>query len=650
MAEGYVARLPSSVVARIAPRGPTPGEAIGRGIAELGQTLGGVAEQNARVEEQIAQSNFRIAEQIKARERTSVSFALQGELSDRALAVQEQVAELRGPKSKPGAEGHEEAVQQLIEKESSAFMQRASDRAGGDPDVLDRIGASVKSWGNGVLGKEMDWAREQRAKAEGYNGQKAADRLANEQLTNPDMAKAGEGLVPLYRIIDSSDQSPAVKTITKDLITRQVFGGTLDGYIARGNYNAVYEILQGETLNAIFTPEQKKIYAAHVKVGRAEQQRAVEEAQEQAQKQALEGLKVIKTEIEGGKEAVLPSRINAALDQARAAGVDASVLKEYEYLGEASVQMGVFRGMSNAALEGEVRKMRARMAAGGVKPEEQGAIVRRLDRAEKVLGSRDTEKGESLSARWKTGGEGEQAIVMGELVNLPQSERWRVADKMGEGMGKLALVATLPPAGRVAALEGGRIRAARPDAFIKLAGETSKALTPDALKAKFDAQIGPIVRNSLKGRYKDALEAVMDYYVGARARAGGGGDMFNSDTFANAVNTVFGARTRADGQSIGGLAKFRNRTVELPQGWTADEFDRHVSRYDFGAKGAIYSRQRQRVDNADVLKNYSLIVDHVDADGSVYYRLEDGRGGWLADANVKGRPFLLPMTRTPGGR
>lgn len=636
MAEGYVARLPSSVVARVAPRGATPGEAIGRGIAELGQTLGGVADQNARVEEQIAQSNFRISERAKARDRSAVSAIWLGKLADLKLEARKASIDLRS-KSAEAAIGHEEAVQADIDKRTELFLQGLEEASGGDPEVMERFAPSVRAMRDDVIGDEAVWALGKRAEAQGNGVEKALDGIRNEQLTKPDPAKLMRDLTGLKQVIDSADWDGNAKAKVWDGALQAGFGATLDGSIATGQTTAARKILTDGTLDGIVSPEQKKGYLQRLDAADREAALEAERAASAEREAAMDDLKLIKVLAEDGKEAVPQSRINAALERARKAGVKPDVLAEYAYMGEGAVQAQRFRAMPTPQLSSEVAGLRAKENAGTITPEEQ----RRLTRAEKVLDDRDTEKGDGLGALWKSGEQG-QAQVMSQLAALPGDERVRVADKMGQG--KLALVAGLRPQVQQAALVGVRTRAARPDAFMPVGPKGGEG-DMKQVRAAFERTLSPALVNALGGRYADVMEAALDFYVGSQAQAGTAG-AWNAAAFAKAVNVIYGAYQGPDGRVRGGIGDVRGRKVELPPHWTAQEFDQRLSVYDFAKEGAVY-RDGKPVQRGDVLQNYQPVVERSE-DGRVLYRLQDARGRALMRKG--GALFLLPVPNDPRSR
>jgi hypothetical protein len=117
-----------------------------------------------------------------------------------------------------------------------------------------------------------------------------------------------------------------------------------------------------------------------------------------------------------GHDADVPeSRITAAFNAAKAAGVDESKLHEFAYLSEEMVNRRQFRGLTDAGLQGEVARLQTRQSAGKLSDAED----RRLDQARKALGDRDQAKGEALGTLWKSGPEG-QAQALQQLRAMPE--------------------------------------------------------------------------------------------------------------------------------------------------------------------------------------------------------------------------------------
>jgi len=231
---------------------------------------------------------------------------------------------------------------------------------------------------------------------------------------------------------------------------------------------------------------------------------------------------------------------------------------------------------------------------------------------------------------------------MGRLAAMPGAERVRVADKMGQG--KLALVAGLPMQVQQTALIGARTRSARPDAFMPV-GPKGGAGDERQVRAAFERVVSPALANALGGRYRDVMEAALDYYVGTRAQTGGM-EGWSGQVFGNAVNTIYGATLRPGGVWQGGIGTVRGRKVELPPQWTAQEFEQRFSKVDFAARGAVY-RDGRPAEREDILTNYQLVVDGQD-EGRLFYRLQDARGRPLMNRN--GGIFRLPVNNDPRSR
>jgi hypothetical protein len=191
----------------------------------------------------------------------------------------------------------------------------------------------------------------------------------------------------------------------------------------------------------------------------------------------------------------------------------------------------------------------------------------------------------------------------------------------------MAVIARLGPNGQRFALQGQGARQARPDDF--LPRDRNK---PDrkAAELAFRAIVGEPMVQRLGGAFDDMLETSLDVMAG---RSGA----WDAAKFKSSVNVVFGATQRPDGAVAGGLGTVRGRTVELPDTLTASEFDRALSRADFGA--ARYANG-QPASKLDVLSNYQPVP--LDARGTRYMFL-DGQQRPLSVAD--GNRFVLTVAR-----
>ena len=629
MAEGYVARLPSSVVLRSQTRTGQDAAALAEGIATLGQTLGRVADQNAEVQARIDESNHQIAMEQKRRQQSAWMAIAMGQVADFRLETQRAMAELR-TKSTLGAMGHEEEAAKRFDELQTKLIDRLTQQTGGDPEVMDRITPMVANTRAAVLGDEDQWALGKRAEAQGMGVQKSVDAIAIDQQAKPDPQAAIAALIPIKQVIEASDWDGNTKAKVWDNALRTGFGGTLNGLIASGQPDAVIKMLDDGTLKGIFTDDEASQWRARAAAGSREIALAGERAASEARTAATDRLESIKVDIENGTD-VAQSTVIDAYNAAKAAGVKDADLKRFDYLQEGAAHAQAMRAMTTPQLQADVAAMRDKLNRGQATAADQ----RRLGRAEKALDQRDAKDGESLSSLWKQGAQG-QAMALAQLGQMPLEQRERVTAKMGQD--HLAIVAGLRPETQRLALTGQQIRADREKDY--LPPDRPSGNGKDQVRAAFDEIIGPAAKNGLAGQYRAMMDAAMDIYVGAQASRGATGG-WERDGFEKAVKIAFGATRRPDGTWQGGLGTVRGRKVELPNRWNEAEFDGRVSRFDFAGAGAVYGTQAA-VSNADVAANYQPVFDHQDADGTAYYRFEDRRGAAILDKRAK-RVFLLPF-------
>ena len=633
MAEGYVAKLPSSVVMRQQVRQTSGLDAIGEGLSALGQAGSRIAEQNAQAQDQIAASQHRIAMEEKHREQSAVTAIWLGKLADEKEQARIQAADLR-TKTADGAIGHEAAVTQAMDDRWGKFMDGLSSAAGNDPEIMQRFAPAIASARADVIGDESVWALGQRAEAQGRGVEKAINAVANEQLGAPDPQKLIRDLVPIKQMMDAADWPGNAKAKLWDGAMRQGFGATLDGLISGGQYAAAKDILKSGQLNGVFTPEEMRLYGQRAGAAEKEAAYMAERAASEERSAAKDALAAIKVRIENG-DAVPQSEVVSAFKRAKTAGLKDADLLEFGYMADTAAQMQQYRGMATPALSNLATALQAKVNAGTATPED----TRRLESARKAIGQRDDADGNSLSTLWKSG-EGGQAQVMARLSAMPVDQRHRVAVKMGQD--KLAMIANLPPAQQDTALLGARLADQAKAPFLPVKPGKGGGIDQNAIRETFRRVVSPAIMNALGGA-EDVYQAAVDFYVGSQAKGGTSG-AWSAAGFEKAVKIMFGATARPDGTWQGGLGTVRGRRVILPSGWNETEFDNRIARYDFAAKGALYG-DGSPVNKADVLQNYQFVVDHSDPDGAVYYRLQNARGQWLM---TKARqPFLIGADASP---
>jgi hypothetical protein len=251
------------------------------------------------------------------------------------------------------------------------------------------------------------------------------------------------------------------------------------------------------------------------------------------------------------------------------------------------------------------------------------------------LGMRDDDAADQLSGL-ASKNVAEQGAAMETLAQMPEARRFAAAEKAGD-MGA-AFLAGLPPRNRALALQGRQVRANNPDAYmpVNASGAHDKAL----LDAEFRAVLGPQITAQLvqTNMYESVREAAADYFVGNQAQQGGAGK-WGRPAFERAVRIMFGARTRADGVIAGGLGVVRGKRVELPDRYTASDFDEIFSAMSFN--GAVYGNGNDARKD-DVLANFTPVFMTTDDKGTAYYQLHDRTGKPLRWKGTT-EPYAFPM-------
>lgn len=617
----YTSRVNASVAAAPAAQAPL---GLGQLASALGRTAGAIADQTSQVDEKVKEIDFAIAEREKARVRDAAS-------AKASVAL---------------AQGEGEYNRWVIDNQNDAqFESKANARVdadiaavkgllGDDPELNDLYAPLLTRTGETRKTAAFSHVAAIRAKASGDALDASATAWGNVVGDHPERTEEAVGVVTVAITGNSS-----IPEALKPGLVHQVTGGLwlkgLEANVIAGKYEAVDQALNDGSYDAVLPEGGKAGLQRMIGAQRQLKAQADEQAAADEKRLAADGLKTIRIAIDHG-EAVPVGTINAAIARGQQAGVEGSVLVDAAYLGEDMVFDGKIRGLDDAALTAQVDALRAKRSAGKL----NGKEARILDRGEKALNDRTTKQADVLGALWKTGPEGERSVVS-QLHGMTPEQRFAAAEQMHDP--KLAITAALPPANQAVALEGRRLRAADKDAFLPL-GTTGK---PDsaAMEAEFNRIVPLSVRSHLGPNAVQLREAAMDYFAGSQARAGGGGK-WSAAGFGQAVNAVFGTRRRAsDGKFAGGLGVVRGRTVELPDGVTADEFDQRLSRYDFAGGGALYADGKP-ARNADVLAHYQPVPDHEDPKThETAYRFETASGDPLRWGN--GLIWTVPFAQGP---
>lgn len=401
--------------------------------------------------------------------------------------------------------------------------------------------------------------------------------------------------------------------------------------------DAVDALLKTGVYNGKLSSHQMTQVERGIALGRQARDVAAREAEAAANRQAEENRKAAKQKLDAIGVMIdngdIPSltTINAAIGQARTAGVPEAEVLKAGYLGEAAGWGKAFQGMSNVDLEARAMPLRQRQAAGQLDP--QG--VRELGQINRTLENRTKHQADQLGELWHTGPAGQvQALSM--LRQMPLQQRDQLTVRLG---GNAAVLSRLEERSAQTALHGAGVRKARPLDFMPVNKDTEK---PDEQVAwgEFDRIIGSALKNQLGTDYREVGDTALDLYVGSQARSGVNGG-WTAQRFETAVQVVFGGSVRRDGTRQGGIGIVRGRQTYLPGEWNAAEFDRAFSRNDFAKMGVTYDDGKP-VSNQDVLRNYQLVVADEHDDGSVIYQLEDASGRRLQKG---GKPYLLTVSK-----
>lgn len=625
MVDTYRARISNSVVLKMPRRPASLASALGEGLSTLGGATGQMAEDNARTKAAIEASDQRIAEIEKARARAAAVATGAGALADMQIAIDQRTANLP-EKANPGSQGYAAAVATVFKEETDRFLSALPD----DPEVRQHFAGTIESTRARVVIGAQNYEDEQFAKYQGDSYQKLQDTERNKILTNPTGEQLAASLETLAEVRGGMQldgvRAPRLATASANALTT----GLLDGLVNTGNAGAIRELLNTGKLDTVLVDGQKDNYLRLADNVEAAAARAAELKAGEARQAALEGLKLLGAQQDGG-QAVPASQWQAAIGAAKAAGVEASALQEWANRAEAGVADGQIRGLTTAVLEDQVRAMQAKRDAGQLDPRE----AQWLERGEKALKDRGGEAGAKLKPLLQ-GGIETRLQGLAQLHAMPLEQRWRAAEAAGDP--RAAIEAGMPAEARAWAVQGAATRKDRKDQF--LPAKTAVVKDPEAeLNRVFDAVIGADLKRSLGPAYVHLRDVALDIMA---ARSGG----WNPRDFGRAAQVAFGATQRADGSTQGGLGTIRGRRMELPEKWTQGEFDQRYSRYGF--EGAVYGDGKP-AQAEDVRRNFRLEVAGVNAASDTLYRLigPDGKPLGRKRADGKVEAYVLPVPARP---
>lgn len=628
--QGYRAQLPSSIVKRVVQRQPGMGAAIAGGLQQAGKVALQVSYQDAETRERITESENRIALIEQQRARAATVAERMGQFAELQLQVEQDIEALP-EKAKPDAAGYAAKAEALYRQRWQEF----AGTLGNDPEVQQHFAPMGARWLGAAIGRAREAERRQRT---GYIGDQFDTSVETQSAglqAQPSIENWGAMIADHDSAIDMQDLDGRTKAAMKLMVRQKATAALFEGTLAQGNPGAVEDALKSGRFDEwVGGAGGKARYMERAQSVRDVAARQADAQASEARRAAEDMLDAIKARVDGG-EVVPQGDIEGALARARAAGVKDAELIRFGTLGAQAASRRYAQGLTTPEIEQQRTMLNTKRSAG----EANAADIRVLAALDKELDQRADKSAGTVSALWKDASTRPAAVA--QLHAMKPSERWRVAEKVG---GTIGVLATLHPKSADTAIRGAAIRADRPEAFMPR-DEKDKA-RPDLAREAFASALGLPLMNDLGGEYDKMLNTALDLYVGSQADAGASG-AWNANEFGKAINIVFGASRRADGTIQGGLATVRGRKVELPRGWTGEEFDRSLARVTLD--GAVYSDGRPAA-KADVLENYRLVVEDEADDGSVVYRFEDARGRVLLRRGSDGEPYKLRVGRTPGGR
>jgi hypothetical protein len=587
MPPGFQSRVNTNVVPVQARQGGSTGSAIAEGVAQLGQTLGRVADQDAQVQERIADSEARL--ELLERNRSDDELAL-------AVAVEQAKSTQRlrvFDEENRNKADYETLFGDKVDDEVSALTVMIGD----NERIAARFAVPLEQMAQTEKADAKIYAMRVRSKAmnEGFKIQ--SETLANQAYSDP--TKVASGVVMLHdNVMNSSVIDDSLKPAILRELLEPVRLAQLRRGIDEGKFAEVRAQLDAGVFDTDLSHASKMRLLGEADVAENEAARAAQEAEMLQREAAREAAKQIDARIDGG-EIIDPKTMGQAAAAMRAAGVKESEVIAFENKTvEARVNqtynpqadpMGTQASMAASALE-------AKIFSGRATPDEE----RRYKHLKKIGDSRAKARGAQLKEQAKQGIAG-QATVLSELRAMPAEQRFLAAEEAKPGLGQLAL---LGPRSQQYALEGREVRNARKDEFGKA----------EEVKAAFDRRIGGI-KASLGGEYDNIMGIAWDIYAGElNGRSASG---WNEAQFDVAVKVALGATKRDNGVLQGGVGRVRGKQVILPDWKTPEEFDKTLSTLKFD--GAVYDN-KQPASKADILANYRPEFYDDDAAGQPLYR------------------------------
>lgn len=626
MVDIYRAPGSNSVVLQRNRRTSSIGSAVARGLGEVGAVAQDMVDNRARTDEEIEQSEFRIAKEEQRRERSRRAAGFYGDLSTRRVEYARWQSEARSDTA-PGAPGWEDTATAKIDE---LFGPLIDTWAGDDTELVDQFSNDVIRVTSSMVINELDWEDGQRAvwEAEQFDMlvQTERDGLLSAPIT--DVGEAlDNSMATIMAAIKLTDHDGTTKARFLMNAQAQLVTGAFDRIADEGAWDQMEALLDSGKYDGLLG-KAKGNYLNTIEAGRAADARAAEQEASARRDEWRTQRNVIKQKLDRG-EAVNPSEVAAMVASGKALGIPDDELQALGYLAQDAVYSKSATRMDDPTLRTTIKSLQAKRAAGEASTEE----IRMLDALEGELGQRDTVKAAKIPGLGK-GTPEERFAAVAELRGMNETERYRVA--RAGGAGELALIAALPERTAGVALEGLQVIANDKDAYMPANAQGNKSA--DMLERYFAEFLGPAMFAELRAtaEYKPALAAAKALYVGAMARENR--TAFHQASFENAVNTVFGARG-----AKGGIRNYRGRKVQVPDGRTAAYFENYVSRLTF--KTAIYS-EGAPANKADVLKNFTPAYVGQTEDGKPRYEMRDSKGRALLLQDKSGPWwFTVPRVR-----
>jgi hypothetical protein len=375
----FSARVRTSVAGAPVPRADL--SPVAEGLSVLGRVGSQAVERDAEAERKIAESNHELAVEEQRRERSRQALSFGAQLGEARVTYQQKLEEARA-QTDPGAPGWTDKAKEIA---NEVFAPLAGTYAN-DEELAAKLAPQLQSVVSGALADEATWEVKQRTAWEGEQHQVAVQTEADGVMGKPTPEVAAAALERLTGQIAQTDFDGTTKAKLAHHAGEMVYRALADGLANSGQYDQLGALLDAGTLDG-WLGNTKDNYQRTVAAGRQAQAHQAEIDANERAGSALDALKTIQVDI--GHDADVPeSRITAAFNAAKAAGVDESKLHEFAYLSEEMVNRRQFRGLTDAGLQGEVARLQTRQSAGKLSDAEN----RRLDQARKALGDRDQAK------------------------------------------------------------------------------------------------------------------------------------------------------------------------------------------------------------------------------------------------------------------